>query len=73
MEGGGFIAGRGGGGPMLRAHDKLTGEIIAEFELPANQTGLPITYTLDGTQYIVVAVGASDHPAELVALRLPEG
>jgi hypothetical protein len=27
---------------------------------------------LGGVQYIVVAVGASDHPAELVALRLPQ-
>jgi hypothetical protein len=30
-----------------------------------------MTYMLEGVQYIVVAVGASDHPAELVALRLP--
>ncbi|MFO0689497.1 MAG: PQQ-binding-like beta-propeller repeat protein [Myxococcota bacterium] len=70
-EGGGMYGLPGGGGPMLRAHDKTTGEIIAELELPANQTGLPMTYAVDGRQFIVVAVGAPDHPGELVALALP--
>jgi quinoprotein glucose dehydrogenase len=71
-EGGGLYARYGSGGRMLRAHDKLTGEIIAEFELPANQTGVPMTYMVDGRQYIVVAVGAAGHPGELVALSVPE-
>jgi quinoprotein glucose dehydrogenase len=71
-EGGGLFGMYGGGGRMLRAHDKKTGDILAEIELPANQTGVPMTYMLNGVQYIVVAVGASDHPAELVALRLPQ-
>ena len=61
----------GAGGPMLRAYDKLTGEMLAEIELPANQAGVPMTYMVDGKQYIAVAVGARDHPAELVALALP--
>jgi len=71
-EGGGLFGMYGGGGRMLRAHDKKTGDILAEIELPANQTGVPMTYMLGGVQYIVVAVGASDHPAELVALRLAQ-
>ena len=71
-EGGGQYATINGGGPMFRAHDKATGEIIAEFELPALQTGLPMTYAIDGRQYIVVAVGGPGHPAELVALTLSE-
>jgi quinoprotein glucose dehydrogenase len=70
-EGGGLFGMYGGGGRMLRAHDKNTGEILAEIELPANQTGAPMTYLLEGVQYVVVAVGATDHPAEIVALRLP--
>jgi quinoprotein glucose dehydrogenase len=70
-EGGGLFGMYGGGGRMLRAHDKKTGEILAEIELPANQTGAPMTYLLGGVQYVVVAVGATDHPAEIVALRLP--
>jgi quinoprotein glucose dehydrogenase len=69
-EGAGLFAAFGGGGNKFRAHDKLTGEILHEVELPANQSGMPVTYLLGDTQYIVVAVGAKDHPAELVALRL---
>ena len=59
------------GGPMFRAYDKMTGEIVWEFELPGNQTGNPMTYMIDGRQYIVVAVGARNQPAGLVALALP--
>ncbi len=70
-EGGGLFASYRGGGPMLRSHDKRTGEIVAEFELPANQTGLPMTYETGGRQFIVVAVGAEGYPAELVALTVP--
>ena len=65
-----FAAPRETGGPMLRAYDKQSGAVIAEFELPANQSGLPMTYMVDGTQYIVVAVSARDHPSELVALAV---
>ena len=71
-EGGGlFAAPPISGGPMLRAYDKKTGDIVSEFRLPANQTGIPMTYMLNGKQYIVVAVGARNQPAELVALTLP--
>jgi len=59
-----------GGGPMFRAHDKATGEIVWEYELPASQTGLPMSYAIDGEQFIVVPVGAREHPGELVALKL---
>ena len=61
-----------GGGPVFRAHDKGSGEIIAEIELPATTTGRPMTYLHEGRQYIVVAVGSRDLPARLVALALPE-
>jgi quinoprotein glucose dehydrogenase len=40
-------------------------------ELPANETGLPMTYMAGGRQFIVVAVGGVNFPAELVALALP--
>ncbi|MDC0598622.1 PQQ-binding-like beta-propeller repeat protein [Gammaproteobacteria bacterium] len=69
-EGAGLYGGQTGGGPMFRAHDKATGEIISEFELPAKQTGLPMTYMIDGVQYIVVPIGDFGHPGELVALRV---
>ena len=61
-----------GGGRQFRAHDKATGEILHEIELPAKQTGLPMTYAIDGIQYIVVPVGDTGHPGELVALRLKQ-
>jgi hypothetical protein len=40
-------------------------------DLPANETGLPMTYMVGGRQFIVVAVGDTNFPAELVALALP--
>ena len=71
-EGAGMFGTINGGGNMFRAHDKNTGEIISEFELPANQSGLPMTYAVDGKQFIVMAIGAPDHPGELIALSIPE-
>jgi quinoprotein glucose dehydrogenase len=41
-------------------------------ELPANETGLPMTYMADGRQFIVVAITARGFPAELIALALPK-
>lgn len=61
----------GGGGNKLRAYDKATGVILHELTLPANQSGVPMTYEVDGRQFIVVAVGAKGVPGELVALTLP--
>lgn len=69
-EGAGLYGAAGGGGNKFRAHDKATGEILAEIELPANQSGVPMTYSINGKQYIVLAIGAKDHPGELVALGL---
>ena len=60
----------GGGGNKLRAHDKATGEVLHEFVLPANQSGIPMTYAVNGRQFIVVAVGARGAAGELVALTV---
>jgi quinoprotein glucose dehydrogenase len=59
-------------GSMLRAYDKRTGQELAALRLPAPQSGSPMTYMLNGRQYIVIAVSASDHPGELVAYALPQ-
>ena len=56
---------------MFYAYDKATGDVVWEFTLPAHQSGIPMTYMIDGRQYIVVAVGARGRPGELVALSLP--
>jgi glucose dehydrogenase len=55
-------------GKKLRAYDKATGKVIAEVDLPSGTTGAPMTYMHKGKQYILVPVGARDHPAEFVAL-----
>lgn len=67
-EGSGRTGSARGGGPHIRAFDKRTGEVLAKVWLPANATGVPMTYVLDGKQYIVVAVGSS--PAQLLGLGL---
>ena len=40
--------------------------------MPSSQTGSPMTYSIDGVQYIVVAVGGGTYAGELLAYRLPE-
>jgi quinoprotein glucose dehydrogenase len=61
----------GGGGNLIRAIDKKTGKVLWEMALPAMATGIPMTYMVNGRQFIVVAVGAQGVPASLVALALP--
>ncbi len=39
--------------------------------LPAPQTGSPMTYLLDGVQYLVVAVSGGGSSGELIAFRPP--
>ena len=61
----------GGGGRMFRALDKASGATIWETEMEAGVTGAPMTYMHQGKQYIVMAIGGREHPAEFVAFRLP--
>jgi glucose dehydrogenase len=62
-----------GWGKKFRAYDKATGAVVAEIELPSGTTGAPMTYLHKGKQYIIVPIGARDHPAEFVALGLSDG
>jgi quinoprotein glucose dehydrogenase len=55
---------------LLRAYDKLTGHDVGAVEMPAKQTGSPMSYQVDGRQFIVLAVSGSDG-AELLAYALP--
>ncbi len=61
----------GGGGKMFRAFDKKTGAIAWEMELPGGTSGAPMTYMVNGKQFIVVAVSWREMPGELIALALP--
>jgi quinoprotein glucose dehydrogenase len=70
-DGGGMYAmPPGAGGPMFRALDKRTGKVLHEMKLPANVTGVPMTYLLDGVQYLVMAIGARGVPTELIAMTV---
>jgi len=60
-----------GRGAMLRAYDKATGKELGAVYMPSQQGGSPMTYMLNGKQYIVVAVGGPNFPGELIAYRLP--
>jgi len=59
------------GGTKFKALDKATGAKLWEIDLGAGANGTPMTYLHAGKQYVVVAIGGSEHPAELVALALP--
>ena len=56
--------------PKLYAYDKATGKLVGEVALPRNATGAPMTYMLNGKQFIVVPTGGSNLPAELIAFCL---
>jgi len=61
------------GGPRLVAFDKATGTEVGSTDLPGSAIGTPMTYALDGRQYIAITVQGrtpTDIP-ELIALRLP--
>ena len=59
------------GGTRFKALDKATGEVVWSIDLGVGMTGTPMTFAHEGKQYVVVAVGSTDYPAELVALALP--
>jgi quinoprotein glucose dehydrogenase len=61
----------GARGAMLRAYDKATGKEVGAVYLPAPQSGSPMTYSLNGKQYIVLAISGANYSGELIALKLP--
>jgi quinoprotein glucose dehydrogenase len=70
-EGGFFTTPSGQRGAMLRAYDKATGKEVGAVYMPAPQTGSPITYMLNGKQYLVLAISGAGYSGEYVAFRLP--
>ncbi len=56
---------------LLRAYDKATGADVGAVDMPAKQTGSPMSYTIDGKQYIVLAVSGGAAGGELIAYALP--
>jgi quinoprotein glucose dehydrogenase len=58
-------------GALLRAYDKATGQDAGTVLMPAPQNGPPMTYMLNGKQYIIVAVGGGNYAGEYIAFTLP--
>ena len=58
-------------GAMLRGYDKATGQEVGAVWMPAPQSGSPMTYMLNGKQYIIVAVSGGNYSGEYIAYSLP--
>jgi len=59
-------------GAMLRAYDKRTGAEVGALWMPAPQSGSPMTYSIGGKQYIIVAVSGGAYSGEYLAFSLPD-
>ncbi len=55
---------------MLRAYNKATGNEEGAVFMPAPQSGSPMTYMVNGQQYLVVAISGAGYTGELVAFRV---
>jgi len=58
-------------GAMLRAYDKQTGKEVGHVLMPAQQSGSPMTYMIDGRQYIIVAISGGPYSGEYLCFALP--
>ena len=58
-------------GAMLRAYDKTNGKEVGAVYMPAPESGSPMTYMLNGKQYIVIAVSGGTYSGEYIAYALP--
>jgi quinoprotein glucose dehydrogenase len=56
--------------PAIVAYDKASGKLIGKIDLPRNATAAPMTYMLNGKQYIAVATGGANLAPELIVLCL---
>ena len=66
-----FVAEGWGSRAVLHVHDKRTGARIADIPLPGSVGGSPMSYMVNGKQYIAVWVGKQGMPAQLITLALP--
>jgi quinoprotein glucose dehydrogenase len=71
-EGGFNTLANGQRGALLRAYDKTTGADLGAVPMPAPQTGSPMTYMVNGKQYIAVAISGTGYPGELLVFKAPE-
>ena len=57
---------------MLRAYDKPSGKEVGAVWMPAHQSGSPMTYSVNGRQFIIVAVSGGNYSGEYIAFALPQ-
>jgi len=55
------------GSALLRAYNKATGKDAGSVYMPTPHSGSPMTYAVNGKQYIVVAIGGQGYNGEYVA------
>jgi quinoprotein glucose dehydrogenase len=67
-----FTTREGVRGASLRAYDKKTGEQVGEVRMPAPISGSPMTYSVNGRQYIIVAVSGAGYSGEYIAFAAPQ-
>ncbi len=58
-------------GAMLRAYNKQTGEQVGAVLMPSQISGSPMTYRVNGKQYIVVATSGGSDSGQYTAYALP--
>jgi quinoprotein glucose dehydrogenase len=59
-------------GAMLRAYDKASGKEVGSVYMPAPESGSPMTYMINGKQYIIVAISGGAYSGEYLAFTLPD-
>lgn len=56
---------------VLHVLDKKTGARVADIELPGSVGGTPMSYAINGKQYVAMWVGKQGMPATLITLAVP--
>ncbi|ALO46127.1 Quinate/shikimate dehydrogenase, putative [Pseudohongiella spirulinae] len=65
-----FVAQLDGSRPLIRSYDKQSGAVLSELDLPLPPMGTPMSYMVNGKQFIVMAIGAGPD-TRLIGLSLP--
>jgi len=58
-------------GAMLRAYDQNSGKEVGAVWMPAQQSGSPMTFMVNGKQYIIIAVSGGNYSGEYICYSLP--
>lgn len=73
---GGLIFIAGTRDEKIRAFDARTGKVVWSYQLPAGGFATPVTYEVNGVQYVVIAAGGArglKGGGDYIAFSLPEG